>query len=290
MREAEVHANRLAARRARTCCSTRTTRSTGGSGATRPSRRRGERDVPVLVSVGYAACHWCHVMAHESFEDDATAAADERALRLREGRPRGAPGRRRGLHGGDAGDDRARRLADDRVRDAGRPSRSTAAPTSRRDRPRACPRFRQVLAAIARGLARPARRGRAAARRGSSSASCRGRATVSRLRCAADARRGGRQRWPAPTTPARGGFGGAPKFPPSMVLELLLRHHARTGDARSLAMVARHPGGDGPRRHLRPAGRRLRPVLRGRRWVVPHFEKMLYDNALLLASTCTCGG
>jgi uncharacterized protein YyaL (SSP411 family) len=33
-----------------------------------------ERDVPVLVSVGYAACHWCHVMAHESFEDEATAA------------------------------------------------------------------------------------------------------------------------------------------------------------------------------------------------------------------------
>ena len=32
------------------------------------------RDVPVLLSVGYAACHWCHVMAHESFEDDATAA------------------------------------------------------------------------------------------------------------------------------------------------------------------------------------------------------------------------
>ena len=41
-----------------------------------PSPRRGERDVPVLLSVGYAACHWCHVMAHESFEDDATAAAD----------------------------------------------------------------------------------------------------------------------------------------------------------------------------------------------------------------------
>ena len=38
-----------------------------------------ERDVPVLLSIGYAACHWCHVMAHESFEDEATAAADERA-------------------------------------------------------------------------------------------------------------------------------------------------------------------------------------------------------------------
>ena len=34
----------------------------------------GEREVPVLLSIGYAACHWCHVMAHESFEDEATAA------------------------------------------------------------------------------------------------------------------------------------------------------------------------------------------------------------------------
>ena len=37
------------------------------------------RDVPILLSIGYAACHWCHVMAHESFEDDEVAAADERA-------------------------------------------------------------------------------------------------------------------------------------------------------------------------------------------------------------------
>ena len=40
-------------------------------------------DVPVLLSVGYAACHWCHVMAHESFEDDATAADHERATSSR---------------------------------------------------------------------------------------------------------------------------------------------------------------------------------------------------------------
>jgi uncharacterized protein YyaL (SSP411 family) len=45
----------------------------------------------VLVSIGYSACHWCHVMERESFEDDAIARADERALRLHQGRPRGAP-------------------------------------------------------------------------------------------------------------------------------------------------------------------------------------------------------
>ena len=81
---------------------------------------------------------------------------------------------------------------------------------------------------------------------------------------------------------ARGGFGGAPKFPPSMVLEFLLRHHARTGDPASLAMVeatceAMARGGiydqlgGGFARYSVDAD-----------WVVPHFEKMLYDNALLL--------
>jgi uncharacterized protein YyaL (SSP411 family) len=80
---------------------------------------------------------------------------------------------------------------------------------------------------------------------------------------------------------ARGGFGGAPKFPPSMVLEFLLRHYERTADADALAMAegtceAMARGGmydqlgGGFARYSVDAG-----------WVVPHFEKMLYDNALL---------
>ena len=60
-------------RRRRTSSSTPTTRSTGGSGAQDAFAAARERGVPVLLSVGYSACHWCHVMAHESFEDDATA-------------------------------------------------------------------------------------------------------------------------------------------------------------------------------------------------------------------------
>ncbi|MEO7982392.1 MAG: thioredoxin domain-containing protein, partial [Sporichthyaceae bacterium] len=80
----------------------------------------------------------------------------------------------------------------------------------------------------------------------------------------------------------RGGFGSAPKFPPSMVLEQLLRHHARTGDEHALAMAERtceamsrggmydQLGGGFARYSVDDA------------WVVPHFEKMLYDNALLL--------
>ena len=61
------------ARRALIFFSTRTIRSSGGPGDRRRWRRRSAPNKPILLSVGYAACHWCHVMAHESFEDDATA-------------------------------------------------------------------------------------------------------------------------------------------------------------------------------------------------------------------------
>ena len=54
------------------------------------ARARAE-DKPLLVSIGYSACHWCHVMERESFEDPAHGDADERVLRVREGRSRGAP-------------------------------------------------------------------------------------------------------------------------------------------------------------------------------------------------------
>ena len=66
------------------------------------------RDVPVLLSVGYAACHWCHVMAHESFEDAATAEQVNAEFVADQGRPRGTSGHRRRLHGGHPGHDRAR--------------------------------------------------------------------------------------------------------------------------------------------------------------------------------------
>ena len=56
-------------RPARTSASTPTTRSTGTRGATRRSQRRASEDKPIFLSVGYSSCHWCHVMAHESFED-----------------------------------------------------------------------------------------------------------------------------------------------------------------------------------------------------------------------------
>jgi uncharacterized protein len=79
-----------------------------------------------------------------------------------------------------------------------------------------------------------------------------------------------------------GGFGGAPKFPPSMVLEFLIRHHERTGSVESLSIVeatADAMAGGGLYDQL--AGGFARYSV-DESWIVPHFEKMLYDNALLL--------
>ena len=71
-----VHAQQPArrARRARTSSSTPTTRSTGIRGAREALARARHEDKPIFLSIGYAACHWCHVMERESFEDAPTAA------------------------------------------------------------------------------------------------------------------------------------------------------------------------------------------------------------------------
>ncbi|MBS2539970.1 thioredoxin domain-containing protein, partial [Catenulispora sp. NF23] len=79
-----------------------------------------------------------------------------------------------------------------------------------------------------------------------------------------------------------GGFGGAPKFPPSMTLEPLLRHHARTGDVDALAMVLRTCEAMARGGIYDQLGGGFARYSVDNAWVVPHFEKMLYDNALLL--------
>jgi uncharacterized protein YyaL (SSP411 family) len=79
-----------------------------------------------------------------------------------------------------------------------------------------------------------------------------------------------------------GGFGRAPKFPQPVTLELLVRHHARTGDSAALDMLVRtlrRMAAGGLRDHLAGGVHRYSV---DSRWLVPHFEKMLYDNALLV--------
>ena len=129
--------------------------------------RARELDRPIFLSIGYAACHWCHVMERESFEDDDHGRAAQRLVRRDQGRPRGAARPRRAVHGRGAGDDGPGRLADERVPDAGRQAvlRRHLLPGH------AAPRH-AVVPAGARGRApgvdRPAGRGRACRRPASS--------------------------------------------------------------------------------------------------------------------------
>ena len=88
-----------------------------GAEAFQDARKYGK---PVLLSVGYAACHWCHVMAHESFEDPRSGRADERAVRQYQGGSRRAPRRGRDLHAFAGAARAAGRLAADHVSDIGR--------------------------------------------------------------------------------------------------------------------------------------------------------------------------
>src|SRR4051794_9701540 len=189
------------------------------------------RDVPVLLSVGYAACHWCHVMAHESFEDDATAAqlnADFVSVKVdREERPdvdavyMEATVALTG-HGG--WPMTVFLTPDGRVFHAG-----TYYPPAPRQ---GMPSFRQVLAALADAWREQrgevggagARITEALARRRPDAG---GEADVAPP-AAGDLERAVRA-IAREHDVERGGFGGAPKFPPSMVLEWLLRHAARTG-------------------------------------------------------------
>ena len=257
-------------RPAPTCASTPTTRSTGTRGATRRSPAPAAEDKPILLSVGYSSCHWCHVMAHESFEDPDIAAIMNEPLREREGRPRGAARRRRDLHAGGAGDDRPRRLADDRVPRRPTAARSSAAPTSRRTTARACPAscgsWTRSTTSWRNRRDDVARAGRAARRRD--------RAEHARDRL--DRRR--RRRSPptcstAPSTALRaqfdprfGGFGRAPKFPQAMTLDFLLRRaRARRRRPTTLEMITDVARRDGRRRHVRPGRRRLPPLLGRRR-------------------------
>ena len=208
----------------------------------------------MLVSIGYSACHWCHVMERESFEDERDRAAHERALRLHQGRPRGAPRRRRDLHGRGAGDDRRRRLAAERL-----PHARRRAVLGRHLLPaRAAPGHAE-LAAGADGDRRA--RGTSSARRSAR----RPAAIVERLRGAAAlkppggrgrpglARRRGRR-------PAQALRRRARRLRPRAEVPARLgdRVPARPRRARD---GAAHAAPDGERRHLRPDRRRLRALL-----------------------------
>jgi uncharacterized protein YyaL (SSP411 family) len=234
-------------------------------------------DKPVLLSVGYAACHWCHVMEHESFEDEETAALmNERFVSVkvdREERPD----------------------VDSLYMDAvvaltghgGWPMTVFLTPegepflggTYYPPEPRhGLPSFRQVLVAVSEAFrdrradvaTQASALVEAVSREVSPSAdplteSLLGQASRN-LRAQFDAE------W--------GGWGGAPKFPQPSVLEFLLRMHLR-GDEEALPMVTATLDAMAAGGMYDLLGGGFHRYSVDPQWLVPHFEKMLYDNALL---------
>ncbi len=233
------------------------------------------RDVPVLLSVGYAACHWCHVMAHESFDDVATAEqinAGFVAVKV----------------------DREERPDIDAVYMA-----ATQAMTGQGGWPMTCfltpagepfhcgtyyptVHFRRLLAAVTQAWTDDGARVRSSAGQIAAQLADNASAALPPAGLDAEALDAAAQALAGEFDAVNGGFGGAPKFPPSMTLEFLLRHHERTGSGQALHLAAATAG--------RMARGGMYDQLAGgfarysvdARWIVPHFEKMLYDNALLL--------
>jgi uncharacterized protein YyaL (SSP411 family) len=249
-----------------------------------------ERGVAVLLSVGYSACHWCHVMAHETFEDAATAALmNEHLVSIkvdREERPDVDAVYMAATQAmtGQGGWPMTVFMTPDREpffcgtyfpREQFRRLVLSVAQAWKDDRGALTQRAERIAGALAEqmhgGWASGDEPGEdPASPDGAPGPELLARAcdqAVTALESSYDLR--------------QGGFGGAPKFPPSMVLEFLLRHEERAGGATARQMA------EGTLRAMAAGG--LYDQLGGgfarysvdAGWVVPHFEKMLYDNALL---------
>ena len=240
--------------------------------------KRSER--PILLSVGYAACHWCHVMAHESFEDAATAhVMNDLFVNIkvdREERPDIDQIYMAALHhlGEHGGWPLTMFLTSD-----GEPIwGGTYFPkTSRYGKPA----FVDVLREIARLFREEPQKieNNRSALMAQLNAAARqsGTATIGSAELDSAARQLG-----GLIDPVNGGTRGAPKFPQAALFELLWRGGLRTGEARYFAAVEitlDHICEGGIYDHL---GGGFSRYSVDERWLVPHFEKMLYDNAQLL--------
>ncbi|HUG64817.1 MAG TPA: thioredoxin domain-containing protein [Gaiellaceae bacterium] len=234
---------------------------------------------PLLVSVGYSSCHWCHVMAHESFESETTAALmNELFVNVkvdREERPdidAVTMEATVGMTGSGGWPTTVFMTPDAKPFYAG-----TYFPPEPRH---GIPSFPELLRAVAEtwrerrdNIERQASRIDDGLRSASASGPSTEPLTSSLL---PEAVRG----IAATFEPAFGGFGRAPKFPAASTLELLLRH----GDESSLAMVTATLDGMAAGGFYDVVGGGFHRYSVDDRWLVPHFEKMLYDNAVL-AST-----
>jgi uncharacterized protein len=235
---------------------------------------------PILLSVGYAACHWCHVMAHESFEDEPTARVmNELFVNIkvdREERPDidqiyMAALHHLGEHGGWP--------LTMFLTPAGEPIwGGTYFPkTSRYGKPAFVDVLREIARLFREEPAKIERNRAALMERLAAAARPAGTATIGRAELDNAALQLG-----GIIDPVNGGTRGAPKFPQAALFECLWRAGLRTGDARYFAAVEitlDHICEGGIYDHL---GGGFARYSVDERWLVPHFEKMLYDNAQLL--------
>jgi uncharacterized protein len=238
-------------------------------------------DRPIFLSIGYAACHWCHVMERESFEDEATAAvlnAHFIPVKVdREERP-------------DL-DQLYMGAVQAMTGQGGWPMSVFLTPEGRPffggtyfpDTPRhGMPSFRQVLEGVRQAWTEQRAEVESA-----------GSQLVSALVQAQSVGQPDAGLPPATVLdtaaagvessfdPVNGGWGTAPKFPQPMTIEFLLRRHVASGDARPLATARRSldaMAAGGIRDQL---GGGFHRYSTDARWLVPHFEQMLYDNAQL---------
>src|ERR1700682_90144 len=237
-------------------------------------------DKPLLLSIGYSACHWCHVMEHESFENEEIARLmNENFVSIKVDReerpdldqiymnavqmmtqhggwpmtvfltPEGVP-----FYGG------TYFPAEGRYNMSGFPRILLSVAQAYRDQP---DEVKRTAASLLEEL-----------RRMSIGKESNELSSIDLLDAA-------QRNIARDYDSANGGFGNAPKFPPAMNLEFLLRAHQRTGDNNSLEIVAntcRKMAEGGIYDQL---GGGFHRYSTDARWLVPHFEKMLYDNALL---------
>jgi uncharacterized protein YyaL (SSP411 family) len=241
------------------------------------------RDVPVFLSVGYSACHWCHVMAKESFEDEGTAAyLNEHFVSVkvdREERPDVDAVYMEAVQAatGQGGWPMSVFMTPD-----GEPFYfGTYFPPGPRQ---GMPSFRQVLEGVHHAWSSRRREVAEVAMKITRDLAERALGTGSDGSPSGETQSQALLQLTRDVDPASGWFKGNTKFPPSMVIEFLLRHHARTGSVAAREMAEGLCGamarsslydqvGGGFHRYV------LLAAVDGP--LVPHFEKMLYDNALL---------
>ncbi|MGD8698004.1 MAG: aldo/keto reductase [Gemmatimonadales bacterium] len=234
----------------------------------------------ILLSIGYSACHWCHVMERESFEDEVIAGLmNEHFVNIKV--------------------DREERPDLDEIYMAATVAMNRGQggwPMTVFLTPELEPLFagtyfppsdmygRPGFPTVIKEIARAWREDREALRR-------RAAEFVEHMKQQKTLRpplavglselRGALQSYKQDFDPQYGGFGSAPKFPPAVGLSLLLRLHRRFGDSQALVMVRRTLEGMARGGMYDHVGGGFARYSTDSRWLVPHFEKMLYDNALL---------